>query len=339
MNFKKTNLFILIGLLSSALIYSCDKNQETQPKVSTLEPITTTFNSATCKGIVLSDGDATIQERGVCYSKTSTPTINDNKAVDSSTEKDTFSVKLEDLDANTLYYARAYATNSEGTSYGQEITFTLWLNYPDELVQDIDNNTYSTIRIGNQVWMKDNLKVSHYRNGDPIANIPLQSDSQWLSNISGAYCYYDDDITNAEKYGFFYNGYAVVDARGICPDGWHVPSKEEWKVLIEYLGGTFTAGNLLKGSSGWESLNPHTTNLSGYNALPSGFRVHFLPERTYTLYDGIKQRSLFWTKDEYNSIYVSNGMWYISLQGETEWALINDNIIKTCGLNIRCIKN
>lgn len=91
-----------------------------------------------------------------------------------------------------------------------------------ETISDIDGNTYDIIKIGNQWWMAENLKVTHYQNGDPIPNVISSSD--WVNLKTGAYCIYDNNFANVATYGRLYNWYAVVDKRNIAPKGWHVPT-------------------------------------------------------------------------------------------------------------------
>ena len=107
-------------------------------------------------------------------------------------------------------------------------------------VKDIDGNTYKTIQIGSQVWMAENLKVTHYRNGDSIDNIP--DFDTWNAATKGAWCYYANADYLDAAYGKLYNWYAVNDSRGLCPTGWHVPSYDEWVTLANYLGGGAVAG-------------------------------------------------------------------------------------------------
>jgi uncharacterized protein (TIGR02145 family) len=151
-------------------------------------------------------------------------------------------------------------------------------------VTDIDGNTYQTVTIGNQVWMKENLKTSKYRNGDVIAEV---SDSaQWAAiwnngNPTGqaAWCYYNNDAANNTTYGKLYNWYVVADPRGLCPAGWHVPTAGEWNILETFLGGNNLAGGKMKsmgtieaGTGFWYSPNIGATNSSGYSGLPGGCR-------------------------------------------------------------------
>ena len=153
---------------------------------------------------------------------------------------------------------------------------------------DIDGNIYQTVHIGSQCWMAENLKVTHYRNGDPIPNVT--DVTEWKNLTTGAYCDYDNNANNAETYGRLYNWYAVDDPRGLAPEGWHVPSDEEWKQLEIYLdmnqteaddtgyrgtdeGGKMkTTGTIEEGTGLWSFPNTGATNESGFSALPGGLR-------------------------------------------------------------------
>ena len=143
---------------------------------------------------------------------------------------------------------------------------------PVIIVTDIDGNIYNTITNGTQVWMKENLKVTRYRNGNDIPNV---TDSiAWSTLTTGAYCSYDNNTINANSYGYLYNWYAVSDSQNIAPTGWHVPSDDEWTTLIEYLGGSDVAGGKMKetGTNYWVDPNTGATNESGFTALPGGYR-------------------------------------------------------------------
>jgi uncharacterized protein (TIGR02145 family) len=128
-----------------------------------------------------------------------------------------------------------------------------------------------TVAIGTQVWMKKNLDVDHYRNGDPIPHITNSTD--WKNLKSGAWCYYEDNPAYGAIYGKLYNWYAVNDTRGLAPMGWHIPSYKEWTTLLIYLGDENIAGGKLKesGTSHWEIPNKGATNESKFSALPGGF--------------------------------------------------------------------
>ncbi len=133
-----------------------------------------------------------------------------------------------------------------------------------------ENKEIKSVKIGNQVWMAENLNVAHYRNGDPIPT--GLSNAQWESTTKGAYAIYNDDPANESIYGKLYNWYAVSDPRGLCPTGWHVPIDTEWSTLETYLGGSNVSGGKLKSTSGWKTPNTGATNSCGFNALPGGYR-------------------------------------------------------------------
>ena len=139
-------------------------------------------------------------------------------------------------------------------------------------LSDIDGNKYDTVQIQTQIWMQQNLKTSHYRNGDPIPEIT--SISVWSTLTSGAWCWYRNDSTQyAATYGKLYNWYAVNDPRGLAPEGWHIPSDVEWTTLSTSLGGDLVAGSKLKetGTLHWTTPNTDATNSSGFTGLPGGY--------------------------------------------------------------------
>jgi len=196
-------------------------------------------------------------------------------------------------------------------------------------VKDIDGNVYNIVKIGDQVWMAENLKVSHYRNGDKIKD---ESGKVWNVLTSGSCCEYNNSQTNLKTYGMIYNWYALVDSRNIAPVGWHVPSKAEWEKLIAYLGGATYAGQKMKetGTTHWSSPNQFATNESGFTGLPGGYRASCC---------GFFRKDNFcmWWSTTVNSQYNYN-VCTISLRSESPFATINDEN-KKCGLYVRCIKD
>ena len=168
---------------------------------------------------------------------------------------------------------------------------------------DIDHNEYKTVKIGNQWWMAENLKVTHYRNGEAIPEITKGSvwsnlTSAWSNLTTGAYCVYRNDESNSATYGRLYNWYTVNDSRNIAPDGWHVPTDAEWTTLTTYLGGESVAGGKLKesGTAHWISPNTGATNESGFAALPGGYRA------TYGNFDDMGYNATFWSSTEDDSL-------------------------------------
>ncbi len=105
-----------------------------------------------------------------------------------------------------------------------------------EVVKDYDGNEYKTVKAGNQVWMAENLKVTHYRNGQPVPNV--KENKQWDALSTGAYCDPVNRPERSEIQGKLYNWYAIADERNLCPAGWHVPSETEWQALVKYLSET-----------------------------------------------------------------------------------------------------
>jgi len=146
-------------------------------------------------------------------------------------------------------------------------------NISTVLLKDIDGNEYDTLKIGNQYWMKQNLKTAHYRNGELI---PLVTDNAaWNSLSTGAWCWYNNDsATYAASYGKLYNWYAVTDPRGLAPEGWHVPADTEWSTLVTFLGGDPAAGGKMKEAGNAHLVSPNTdaTNSSRFTGLPGHFR-------------------------------------------------------------------
>jgi uncharacterized protein (TIGR02145 family) len=198
-----------------------------------------------------------------------------------------------------------------------------------EGVEDIDGNCYETIQIGEQVWMAENLKVTHYNDGSEIPNITNNGD--WSGLSTGAYGDYDNNPTNSETYGRLYNWYTVDDSRGLCMEGWHVPSDEEYTVLKDYLGGGEVAGGKMKetGTEHWNSPNTGATNESGFTALPAGYRYS-----NYGVYYGVGNYGYFWSSSEYDS----DDAWTRSLYyGSSN--VFRYNYGKQSGFSIRCLKN
>jgi uncharacterized protein (TIGR02145 family) len=149
---------------------------------------------------------------------------------------------------------------------------------------DQDGMIYKTIVIGTQEWMAENLKASHYRNGDLIAEIT--DSATWVGLTSGACCWYNNDSAVYDcPYGKLYNWYAAADSRNVCPSGWHLPSDAEWNILIEYLDPVFDpsasgqqsliAGGKMKsiGTQYWLSPNTAADNSSGFSGLPGGASI------------------------------------------------------------------
>jgi uncharacterized protein (TIGR02145 family) len=213
-------------------------------------------------------------------------------------------------------------------------------------VKNTPSGPYKTVTIGTQVWMKENLNVSTFKNGDPIPE--AKTDEEWKragEEGKPAWCYYDNDVKNGTKYGKLYNWYAVNDARGLAPSGYHVPTDEEWTILTDYLGGEDVAGTKMKSTSGWESygckrcdggsaefkktctackgtqsnstmpFSGNGSNISGFTGLPGGHRAGYTSgSGTTFFYFG--EFGFWWSSTEYSTdhlkrIRASWSSWYL----------------------------
>lgn len=191
------------------------------------------------------------------------------------------------------------------------------------------------VQIGTQKWMAKNLDITIYRNGDPIRY--ASSDAEWVdagNKGEGAYCIFQNKTANATTYGLIYNWFAVNDPRGLAPQGWHVPTDEEWTSLETYLGGIGAGGKLKAtgtreaGGSLWSSPNTGATNETGFNALPGGFRAEI--GTWYSIYT----HSYFWTSTSFNT-GLSWYRWLINTDSKITRNSRNPNI----GCYVRCVKD
>ncbi len=141
-------------------------------------------------------------------------------------------------------------------------------------ISDIEGNNYQTVIIGKQEWMVTNLKTTKFNDGEIIPNIIV--DSEWSRLSAPAYSWYENNISNKDIHGALYNWYTINTGK-LCPNGWHVPSDDEWAILVNHLGGNNVAGGKLKetGIKYWLSPNEGATNESGFSGFASGNRYGF----------------------------------------------------------------
>lgn len=338
--FKTAKVTLILSFFVLIIAISCKKTAKNEPtttpeppvantptgkipEIATI-PVTNVFkNKALSGGIISSDGGVTITQRGVCWSTNQTPTIADNKTNDGA-GAGTFTSTVSDLNSNTVYYLRAYATNSIGTGYGSTMSFTSALT-----VTDASGNVYNTIKIGNQVWMVENLRTEKYRNGDAIPNVT--DGNAWSNLTTGACCDHSNTPSYSNPYGKLYNWYAVNDSRNIAPQGWRVATDNDWDVLISSSGGSAIAGGRLKDASTnyWASPNTGATNDVGFTALPSGLRFGY--DGTYPYFNN--QSTTFWT----STLLSSSSVWtrqltYNSIGVNHYYSSFNQGNV------VRCIK-
>jgi len=194
---------------------------------------------------------------------------------------------------------------------------------------DIDGNIYPVIAIGDQLWMAANLKVTKFRNGDPIPEV--KDESEWKEARTGAFCVYDNDPANRDEYGLLYNWYAVNDPNSICPAGWHVPSRDELEVLRKCSGDWKTSGGWLKetGFNHWKQPNEGASNKTGFTALPGGARSK--DGRFHEF--GIRGR--FWSSTQFGKF---DECFSLFLPHHEAGALMFRNEMNS-GFSVRCIKD
>jgi uncharacterized protein (TIGR02145 family) len=241
---------------------SFSTNAPAAPSLTTTDAGTISTSSAKSGGTITDNGGAPVTARGVCYGTSHNPDISGSTTSDG-TGNGSFISSLTGLTPLTTYYVRAYATNSIGTSYGAEISFY-------SAITDIDGNVYTSVIIGTQEWLVENLKVTKYRDGSLITHTTDPTTWQnYYNTLTGAWRDYSDLTSNDATYGKLYNWYAVSDSRNIAPTGWHVASDAEWTTLETYLGSS--AGGILKSTSTWASPNTGATNSVGFNSLAGGF--------------------------------------------------------------------
>ncbi len=231
---------------------------------------------------------------------------------------------------------KAYVDALEAQILDMQVTLGL-------AVKDIDGNIYPTVTIGTQVWMAANLKVTHYPNGDPIPHISDGTDWDNLTDINtdDAYCYYNNNTNSeADVYGALYTYAAAIadnwekdnaNDQGICPDGWHLPSDNEWTTLENFISSDGHSGNeadALKSTTGW-SAGGNGNDYYGFSALPGGLRFWYLGGFYYET-----ELSSWWSSTEYNSLNSYN-----RTINHDETTITTSTLQKSYGYYVRCIKN
>lgn len=274
---------------------------------------------------MITDAQGVISAKGVVWSTLQNPTTDLLTKTNDGSGSGGFTSSITSLSPGTTYYLRAYATNANGTGYGNQVSF-------------ITSST--SVTIGTQIWTIANLDVATYRDGVPIPQVT--DPAAWALLTTGAWCYYNNDPANGAVYGKLYNWYAVAgifDAasllnpslrKQLAPAGYHIPSDAEWSTLTTFLGGENLAGGKMKetGTIHWKNPNTNATNSSGFNGLPGGYRY----------YDG-----------SFGSI-VSDGIWWSSTEFNTTNAWLRDisyddigadrsNGDKENGFSVRCLKD
>ena len=328
-------------------------NTSVIPTVTTSVATNITDISATCGGEVIADGGAAVTARGVCWSHTQNPTIEDSHTTNGS-GLGSFTSDIQWLMPSTRYYMRAYATNNAGTSYGEEVSIFTQAEFEQGLpcpetptVTDIDGNVYNTVQIGTQCWMRENLKTKRYADTTSIPEGSICTyDSHWY--------YPDNDSTNESMYGLLYNWNAMMHnsasssanpsgVQGVCPTGWHVPSKAEWTQLTNYVSSQSeyscnfpqSIAKSLASSIGWFSTSAScspgndlsSNNSTGFRAMPAG-----VGNGSYA--NNLHSRAIFWSSTQYDGYFA----YYIVVSYDDEQVAFHD-MNKYDGYSVRCLRD
>jgi uncharacterized protein (TIGR02145 family) len=290
--------------------------------VKTSEAIDVRCTSATLKGSV--NANSLLSEVSFEYGTTTSygstiiaiqSPVNNYVSVD-------VGANLTGLEPGSTYHYRAKIINSEGTTYGDDFILVTPAS-----VTDIDGNLYDTVKIGTQIWMKENLTTTKFNDG---SNIPLITDDYtWSQLTTPGYCWYENnEVAYKETYGALYNWYTINTGK-LCPIGWHIPSKAEWDNLIAYIGNNNYGGKLKEiGFAHWRSPNTNATNVTRFTALPGGNRNYGGP---------------------FYSLYTIGGWWYSTEYSATKGWQLNlfydqgtisiSNFNKQTGNSVRCVQD
>ncbi|MBQ6070251.1 MAG: T9SS type A sorting domain-containing protein [Bacteroidales bacterium] len=336
------------------------------PNTIILHGTVTSMGSAQCMNYV----------RGMIYSSLPNPTVNGDDCHLVSNEPSyyhyhpgSFSIRYDNLESNTKYYVRAYARNGAGTVYGDVMEFTTGACHGQATMFDQDGNEYYTVGIGRQCWMKSNLATTHYADGTGIA---VGSTSNPSTTIPYRY-YPNNSSSNVLMYGYLYNLPAVMHGalysgmnlnrvQGICPNGWHVPSENEFKELLDYVGHKnswlcsssgyhldtvgsnvdtiFHNAKAMASTSGWSSSsvecspgnNQNINNASGFNAMPAGWysaALHHMSE--------FHEAVWFWCSP--NVIFENNSMYHFYEMRRDKVSVERQYDPATYGMSVRCVKD
>ncbi|RLD60436.1 MAG: hypothetical protein DRJ05_04680 [Bacteroidetes bacterium] len=258
-------------------------------------------------------------------------------------EINNFGFSIGDTLKYTCYSYIGERTIIDSPTGNQTYTFQYAGNPCPEMptITDIDGNIYNTVQIGDQCWMKENLRTTNYNNGTPIPNVT--DDAVWQNLTTGAYVWYDNDISWKDPYGALYNWHTTIDTNGLCPTDWHVATNDEWTALTDFIGGTGSPhGNELKSCRQvnsplgggcdttehprWDEHNTHYgTDDYGFSGLPGGYRG------SDGTFNSIGSLGIWWSSTE-----SSSSAWFRLLSYNSGYVLVSSNN-KRRGRSVRCL--
>jgi uncharacterized protein (TIGR02145 family) len=302
------------------------------PVLATTQFSEITPTSVVTGGTISNNGGSAIVANGVCWSTSENPTIADNITTNALGSA-TFVSSITGLTPGTVYYVRAYASNSSETGYGNQLILTT-------SISDIEGNVYRTVLIGTQLWTAVNLKTSKLNDNTDIPNVT--GNAEWIAQTTMAYSIYSNNAANKDTYGALYNWH-TVNTGLLCPAGWHVPTDVEYNTMEMYLGIPAAdinvygfrgsdQGTQLKGTTTWDA-GGNGTNSSGFNALARGYR-----QWTTGQFWGSGVNTYFWTSTDDASNGNPTVAWYRRLDN-TDTRSYKATTEKTGGKYVRCIKD
>lgn len=345
---KKNNL-IIFGL-AVALSSSCSKDKMDNTTISTIEVTEINSSNAESGGVIKSNGNLAILSCGVCWSEIQFPSIdglNTSYTIDS-IDSGTYKSTLSNLNADKTYYTRAYYTNMYDTIYGNQIEFSTpnYIQFNNEIeygtVTDVDGYIYKTIQIGEQVWMAENLRTIHFRDGTPIEHV-TDLDNWWYDmqtkKKSAGFAYYNNNENIKYIHGALYNWVVVSDERNIAPLGWHVSTVEDWQELMKHVDSSTdeletrsrNATRKLRETTTahwyWDAIYGHpSTNSTGFTSIASGLYEDECMNLGYSAY--------YWVVNESPSN--SGNVNHVSLSTDIDLGYSDPLFLV---LSIRCVKD
>jgi uncharacterized protein (TIGR02145 family) len=323
------------------------------PVVVTEQIADIAYNSFKVGGRIPNDRGYSITEKGIVWSTIQNPTTDlETKEKVFGGGTSSFEINITNLEPNTKYYVRAYAINNKGTGYGNERVLTTidTLIVSGNHLIDIEGNEYPTLIVNNKQWTAKNLVVKKYKNGDIIPQV--QDPTQWANLTTGAWCYYNNDPNNEDIYGILYNFYAIVDSRGLAPEGWKIPKHSDWISLKKYLiSAGYNASRLtyndydqlgksmasqthwLPGGSAPARISdrPHLNNRTGFNVFPSGSR------NALGDFSGLGLNSNWWAHS--SSSLTNTYIRHIDMVGILQYGFRDESsVLKNTGFSVRVLK-
>jgi uncharacterized protein (TIGR02145 family) len=193
--------------------------------------------------------------------------------------------------------------------------------------KDQEGRSIKSIKIGDQNWMAENLNVSHFRNGDTIPEV--KTSAEWIkmgTEGKPAWCYIENKSDNGSKFGKLYNWFAIIDSRGLAPEGWHVATDEEWTQLVNFLGGGVLAALKMRNTGLTDDLNSVTEG--GFSGPPGGIR------NSFGVFYGLGSYGYWWTASEFGASSA-----YLRILSYVSCAINFQNYDKICGASVRCIRD